>query len=165
MALTLEAIKAKVEKAEAAKAKAIEKAEAVAKEELSALGEELSAQHIAAIEAVRNIERMLSAAGIGFRSAFGGKVRASGKGGTGRTRGTGADSVKGRTLLYLSGKSEASVDDIAAALKLDDGQKKGLGVSLSTAKKAGLLDAGSGRGLWKITAKGKEAIKAMKTPD
>lgn len=162
--LTLEAIKAKVDKAEERKAKAVAAAEEAAKKELESLGSELSAQHTAAIEALRNLERMMGAAGVGFRSAFGGKARASGGGGSGRTRGTGANSVKGRALLFLSGKSDATVDEILSALKLGDDSRKGLGVALSTGKKVGLFDS-AGRGRWKIGPKGKEALKEMKTSD
>lgn len=162
MALTLESIQAKVQKAEERKAKALQKAEEEAAKELSGLGEELTAQHTSAIESILTLERMMTTASVPFKSVFGGTKRASG---TRAKRGSGADSMKGRMLLYLSGKPEASVKDIADALKLNEAQAKSLNVALSQSKKAGLTAAGSGRGFWKITPKGKEEAKSLKTSD
>jgi DNA-binding transcriptional ArsR family regulator len=161
--MTIESIQAMVAKAEEKKAKALEKAEAEAAKELEGLGEELTAQHTSSIEGLRNLERMMRTAGVSFKSVFGGKR--GGGGGTGKTRGSGKDSVRGRMILFLSSKGEATVDEIHSALKLGDEQRKGLGVALSVAKKDGLTDKGGERGSWKITAKGKEAAKEIKTAD
>jgi DNA-binding transcriptional ArsR family regulator len=159
--MTIESIQAMVAKAEEKKAKALEKAEADAAKELEGLGEELTAQHTSQVEGLRNLERMMKTAGVSYKSVFGGKRG----GGGGKTRGSGKDSVRGRMILFLSSKGEATVDEIHSALKLGDEQRKGLGVALSVAKKDGLTDKGGERGSWKITAKGKEAAKEIKTAD
>lgn len=83
----------------------------------------------------------------------------------GRGRARGRDSIASRALLHLSDKGEDSVQGILGKLGLKEEQRAGLSVALSNLKSKKLLESGSERGRWKITASGKDAVKRIPTSD